>query len=293
MQQLNTNYYEKIKKHNIKNREFYSYDEWVITQTKLARKRLNKAIRKDGTIIWSNLPNLLATNPKLEKSNNGKEWLTSGQSFAPSYSSGYNTCPFATDCAISCLMFAGHGQKHMMSNDNHFVFQARLIRTWIYMEHFDQWEKRIIKEITALEKKASKLRVQCAVRLNVISDIMWEKKAPFLFSMFPNITFYDYTAIPNRNVDHIPNYYLVYSRKENNEAIVFNQTKYNVSCVFKVKKNKPLPKFYKGLRVVDADKHDRIWEWAELYPNEQLVLGLRVKGKEAWKDTSGFAITIH
>ena len=108
--------------------------------------------------------------------------------------------------------------------------------------------------------------------------------------MFPEVLFYDYTAVPNRNIDHIPNYHLVFSRKEDNEDLAFSQTKYNISACFAVKKGDPLPKEYKGKRVVDGDMHDMIWKWKEAYPNEQVVIGLRPKGQAAWLDTSGFVI---
>ena len=282
------NYLPNVRAHNKRNRDFYGGDTWIQKQRILARKRLSAAIRTDGSLAWSKLPNLLGTNPKLEKSNDGHEYLTAGQSFAPSFASGYNMCSFATACAVVCLFGSGHGQRHMMNGENHVVTQARLIRTWIYLEYPAQYKQRIFKEIRAHVKKAQRMGALPAVRMNVISDRLWEKELPQIFLMFPEVQFYDYTAVIGRDVSHIPNYHLVYSRKEDNEDVVFAQKKHNISVVFRVKKGAALPPTFKGLRVVDADLHDMIWKWAEMYPGEQIVLGLRPKGKDAWKDTSGF-----
>ena len=279
---------KNVRAHNKRNRAFYESDTWIQQQRTLARKRLNAATRSNGLLAWSKLPKLLGTNPKLEKSNDGNEYLTAGQSFAPSYASGYNMCSFATACAVVCLFGSGHGQRHMMNGENHVVTQARLIRTWIYLEYPAQYKQRIFKEIRAHVKKAQRMGAIPAVRMNVISDRLWEKELPEIFLMFPEVQFYDYTAVVGRDVSHIPNYHLVYSRKEDNEDVVFAQKKHNISVVFRVKKGDNLPTRFNGLRVVDADKHDMIWKWAEMYPGEQVVLGLRPKGKDAWKDTSGF-----
>jgi hypothetical protein len=35
-----------------------------------------------------------------------------------------------------------------------------------------------------------------------------------IFEMFPNVQFYDYTKIPTRKVDNIPNYHLTWSYSE-------------------------------------------------------------------------------
>ena len=280
----------KLSTHNKRNKEYFATDVFIQEQLKLARMRLEKAIRPDGTISFSILKTkLLSTNAKIEKSNDGKDYLTKSQSFAPSYASGYNMCSHATSCAIVCLFGAGHGQRHMMNGENHFVTQARMIRTLLFMEHRKEYLKRLIKEIKAHVKKAKRMGLKPAIRLNTISDVIWEKIFPFLFGQFPEVQFYDYTAIPNRDISHIPNYHLVFSRKEDNEDVALSQP-LNVAIPFLVKKGEALPKTYKGLTVVDADKHDMIWKWAEMYPNQQVILGLRPKGKDAWNDTSGFVV---
>ena len=61
----------KLSTHNKRNKEYFATDVFIQEQLKLARMRLEKAIRPDGTIKWSLLPKLLNTNPKIEKSNDG------------------------------------------------------------------------------------------------------------------------------------------------------------------------------------------------------------------------------
>ena len=279
-----------VSEHNKRNKLYHANDLWLNGQKKLARIRFDKARRPDGTIDVSQLPKLYGSNPKLEKSNDGSGHLTTGQSFAPSWVSGYNMCSFASGCSKICLNHSGHGQKHMMNGENHFVTQARLMRTWFYKEFPAQYREQVTKEMKSHIRKAKKLEAFPAHRPNNLSDELWEKIWPELFDMFPEVLFYDYTAVPNRNIDHIPNYHLVFSRKEDNEDLAFSQTKYNISACFAVKKGDPLPKEYKGKRVVDGDMHDMIWKWKEAYPNEQVVIGLRPKGQAAWLDTSGFVI---
>ena len=280
----------KLSIHNKRNKEYFATDVFTQTQLKLARMRLEKAIGWDGTIKFSLVPNLLSSkNAKIEKSNNEQGYLTVGQMFSPSFSTGYNMCSHATYCAMVCLDKSGHGQRHMMKGENHYTTQARMIRTLLFMEHRAEYLKRLIMEIKAHVRKAQKLGLKPAIRLNTISDVQWEKVFPFLFALFPEVIFYDYTAIPNRDVSHIPNYHLVFSRKEDNEDVALSQP-LNIAIPFLVKKGEALPKTYKGLTVVDADKHDMIWKWTEMYPNEQVILGLRPKGKDAWNDTSGFVV---
>ena len=59
-----------------------------------------------------------------------------------------------------------------------------------------------------------------------------------------------------------------------------------VAVVFSTKKGKPLPRKFKGYKVVDGDEHDLTF----LHPNG-VVIGLRAKGK-AIGDQSGFAVQV-
>jgi len=101
----------------------------------------------------------------------------------------------------------------------------------------------------------------------------------------PYAVFYDYTKIlgkVKKYKDH-SNYYLTFSRAEDNEsaAIAALNDGANASIVFKGE----LPNYWRGFKVIDGDTSDILM----LY-NKNVVLGLRAKG-DAKKDKSGFVVT--
>ena len=122
--------------------------------------------------------------------------------------------------------------------------------------------------------------------MNGTSDIQWEniylKNGQTLFSLFPEIQFYDYTKIPTRDIGGIRNYHLTWSYSEANEKYsnLFEKVEHNKAVVFRDK----LPSMFKGLKVIDGDKHDM-----RFLDEPNVVVGLKAKGK-AKKDYSGFVI---
>ena len=94
--------------------------------------------------------------------------------------------------------------------------------------------------------------------------------------------FYDYTKIPTRKIEGIDNYHLTWSYSEANKkyAKLFKTVPNNKAVVFR----KTLPSFFKGLKVIDGDKHDM-----RFLDEDNVVVGLKAKGK-ARKDNSGFVI---
>jgi hypothetical protein len=112
------------------------------------------------------------------------------------------------------------------------------------------------------------------MRLNVLSDILWERHAPWLFELFPRLQFYDYTKVPGRLGPK--NYHLVFSFSGENENLCkqeleeFNR---DVAVVFIAHKAKgkhweawrktksgaapiPVPDYFWGYPVVDGDISD-------------------------------------
>ena len=241
---MNTIFKTQLKHANLKLKEHYNNNELIKQSRKFAREKINNALNKDGTLNWKKLPKLLNSNPKLEKSNK-YEVLTKGLALAPSFISGFNTCNFASlGCGLGCLNFSGHGQEHMLHNGKHNVLIARIIRTILYYEYRKQFLKQLHKEIKTFSNYVHNQNIKnntqliCGIRLNVLSDILWEKIDITLFNDNPNITFYDYTKNPNRNVSHIPNYSLTFSRNEMNDLYceqAFNNNM-NVAIVFDIKK---------------------------------------------------------
>ena len=291
---MNTIFKTQLKNANLKLKEHYNNNELIKQSREFAREKINNALNKDGTLNWKKLPKLLNSNPKLEKSNK-YEVLTKGLAFAPSFISEYNTCNFASlGCGLGCLNFAGHGQEHMLCNGKHNVLIARIIRTILFYEYREQFLKQLHKEIKTFSRYVHNQNIKnntqliCGIRLNVLSDILWEKIDITLFNDNPNITFYDYTKNPNRNVSHIPNYSLTFSRNEMNDLYVeqaFNNNM-NVAIVFDIKKGYTIPKTFRNKNVLDGDLHD-----ARFLDNNNHYVGLRKKGNKI--DNTGFIINVN
>jgi hypothetical protein len=291
---MNTIFKTQLKHANLKLKEHYNNNELIKQSREFARQKINNALNKDGSLNWKKLPKLLNSNPKLEKSNK-YEVLTKGLALAPSFISGFNTCNFASlGCGLGCLNFSGHGQEHMLHNGKHNVLIARIIRTILYYEYREQFLKQLHKEIKTFsnyvhnQNMKNNTKLICGIRLNVLSDILWEKIDITLFNDNPNITFYDYTKNPNRNVSHIPNYSLTFSRNEMNDLYceqAFNNNM-NVAIVFDIKKGYTIPKTFRNKNVLDGDLHD-----ARFLDNNNHYVGLRKKGNKI--DNTGFVINVN
>ena len=85
----------------------------------------------------------------------------------------------------------------------------------------------------------------------------------------------------------LPNVHVTFSRHENHtdeDVKSLIDSGVNVAVVFKEK----VPLTFKGIKVIDGDKHDRRWE-----DDKGVIVGLKVKGTNAIKDIAirrGFAI---
>lgn len=196
---------------------------------------------------------------------------------APSLISGFQTCPKASaGCAAACLNKAGMGK---FSN----VQLARINRTKMFFQDRVTFMNQLVKEIKSAKKKADKEGLKLLVRPNGTSDIAWEKirvgDYRNIFEMFPDVQFYDYTAIAGRTVPD--NYHLTFSRKESNDRDVSAAIRngLNVAVVFD-----KLPATYLGLPVVSGDDTD-----IRVNDPRGVVVGLKAKGP-AKRDLSGFVV---
>lgn len=190
-------------------------------------------------------------------------------------------CPYAkvAKCSEACLNSAGMG---VFSN----VQQARIKKTLMFLNETEKFFDLLIKDIDKFVKECDKLGKKPALRLNGTSDIQWEtievEDFKNIFEMYPNIQFYDYTKIPTRRIDNIPNYHLTWSYSQANDkyASLFEKVPYNKAVVFM----DALPSMFKGLKVIDGDKHDM-----RFLDKTNSVVGLLAKGK-AKQDDTGFVI---
>lgn len=222
------------------------------------------------------------SNPKLEK---GLDlgFLSFGLHFAPHTISGYQVCASASDgCAAACLYTSGHGKFTRTQ-------QSRIAKTKRFFEARALFLSDMVKAIEAGLRRADRLKLDPAFRLNLTADIRWEtvevKGTRNAMELFNGVQFYDYTKHVNRR-DIPSNYHLTFSRSESNDDKVeqmFAQG-YNVAIVFDTPKNKPLPKMYKGRPVIDGRTHD-----LRFLDPQGVWVGLSALG-DGKKDTSGFVV---
>ena len=191
-------------------------------------------------------------------------------------------CPYQdiAKCKNACLNTAGLGGVYPS------IQKARQRKTDLFLNDRDEFMRQLVNDIHKFLRACDRKEKKPAIRLNGTSDIQWEKidiDGQNIFEMFPQIQFYDYTKIPTRKVDHIPNYHLTWSYSEANEkyAKMFDQVPNNKAVVFRTK---DLPNMFKGLRVIDGDTHDM-----RFLDKPNSVVGLKAKG-QAKKDYSGFVI---
>ncbi len=212
-------------------------------------------------------------------------WKTYGIHLAPAKLSGFNVCQFASKgCAEACLNTAGRGA---MSS----VQKARIAKTRLFFTDKERFTEMLWEEVSSAIKSAEKQDMKPCFRLNLTSDIPWEKvkrNGITIFQSFPSVNFYDYTKSPARmtsflNKELPKNYHLTYSRSEETPDCnlkAFLMAGGNVAVVF----SGELPKTYLGYPVIDGDQDDLRFTDPSAH-----VVGLFAKGK-AKIDHTGFVL---
>lgn len=188
-------------------------------------------------------------------------------------------CPSSdiADCYDNCLKFSGLAAVYDSINI------ARQAKTDFWLNDQEGFLKQLIKELTNFDKLCSKLNVLGVVRLNVLSDIQWEKfNIP---QQFPNLFFYDYTKLAKRLGNTPINYKLMFSysaderyRKQVDIALESNSP---ITVVF----NGKFPKTFLNRQVIDGDKSD-----IDNVMSGKVIIGLKVKGKQAKQSNSKFIV---
>ena len=227
------------------------------------------------------------SNPKLDKGNKLQETYWN----VVMHLSPINTkiCPYQdiAGCKTACLNTSGRGGIFKKGETSNVIQDARKRKTELYLNDRETFMAALIKDIHTFVRACDRKGKKPAIRLNGTSDIQWEtikvEGHDNIFAMFPQIQFYDYTKIPTRKVDHIPNYHLTWSYSEANPKYseLIKKIKYNIAVVFR---DKDLPVMFKGFKVIDGDTHDM-----RFLDEPNVIVGLKAKGK-AKKDTSGFVI---
>jgi hypothetical protein len=222
-------------------------------------------------------------NPKLARSNAAATpYKTWGLSLAPARESGFQTCASSTPgCRAACLYRQGHARLDPV------IAAARIARAVAFRNHREWFERTLIYELGRITRKAEEEGWRVAVRLNVVSDVMWEREFPALFFLFRDVQFYDYTKHTRRMfrylAEELPaNYSLTYSKSEKNEGEAKSVLAAggNVAVVFRGE----LPESWHGHPVIDGDVTD-----LRFLDPARVVVGLRAKGT-ARSDRSGFVV---
>ena len=222
-------------------------------------------------------------NKKVEK-NMKLGVLTSPLHLAPADMSGYNTCSSSTEgCREVCIHKQGN-PAYMQQKE-----KSRIAKTKLYFEERDAFLTLLVDDMSWLKRKAERMALKPAIRMNATSDVPWERIKHNGTSITDiahqqGITVYDYTKVLKRALSQP--YHITFSRTEDNDAdcVKVLKAKRNVAVVFHVTKKVPLPTTWKGYRVVSGDDTD--WR-----PSDDMgvVVGLMAKGTGR-QDMSGFVI---
>ena len=208
-------------------------------------------------------------------------WKTYGIHLAPYNLSGKNVCASASaGCSTACLNTAGRGIMHSVQD-------ARVKKTRRFFEDRDGFLSQLYKEIKSSIKSATKKELKSCFRLNLTSDILWER---LVVEKFPQVQFYDYTKHLKRFVRYVEgklpsNYHLTFSRDETTPDTLVKSlcaSGGNVAVVFR----KKLPKTWLGIEVIDGDDSDLRFE-----DDIGKIVGLVEKGK-AKDDDTGFVVEL-
>jgi len=230
-------------------------------------------------------------NMKLSKATKTSDYHEIGLSLAPNKQSGYSVCPNSTPgCASSCVYNGGITEIWPK------IQWAQIARTRALFQARAEFDKQLLKELTSYAAKYPKL----GCRLNVYSDLPWEKMTPWLFEKFPDVNFYDYTKVYSRmeawcQKKFPPNYHLTFSRSEVNEedckkVIALGGS---VTVVFRSITNTRgakaiLPETYWGLPVIDGDIND-----LRFLDPDPCIVGLAAKNKFGQRDRTGFVVSLN
>jgi len=244
---------------------------------------------------------ILGENGKTKKSTGENVW-TKGISLAPHSTGGlssFDVCPRASkECRQNCLGTEVGGNKKYPDNS----LSSKILRTHFLAKHPEHFARILDHEIGKHKESAKKDGMIPGIRLNVTSDIAYEKYAPELFHRHADVQFYDYTKMHNRVLgqskpDHPKNYHLALSHtgsnhEESNDHHVAKvlEAGHVVASVYQRGKDNPEPTHMKDVKtgklypVVNGDEDDNTFDRHATAGKTQgssghgVVSGLKLKG---------------
>lgn len=229
---------------------------------------------------------LLGRSAKIEKSNKAGV-LTAVVYLSPFTEAGINLCAMATEgCSDVCL---GHSSGQMVLTQSKIARIKRSLRKHLFEE---ECLADLRVELIDHRRKAAKLGLRHAVRLNGSTDILWEKTG--IMDEFPDTQFYDYTKYRKDQRPNLPtNYHLTFSISDRPssiaEAMTWLRAGHNAAIVVR---NERQARFtvamgWRGFPAIDGDETDIRFDDPAGH-----VVTLYAKGA-AKKDTSGFVKDIN
>ena len=176
-------------------------------------------------------------------------------------------CPSSlnAECFDLCLKHSGLALVYKSVND------ARRKKTEFFHGDNKAFLDQLIRELGNFSKLCKKQNVKGVVRLNVLSDVPWEKHG--VPQQFPELFFYDYTKLAKR-LDKTPkNYELMFSYsaapKYKSQVRMAVKTNAPISVVFR----NGFPKTFLNRPVIDGDQSD-----LDNVRAGRVIVGLKVKG---------------
>jgi hypothetical protein len=158
---------------------------------------------------WDSRRPLLSANSKLKKA--AGRFRAIGLAMAPwKFAGGGNLCAMASAGCINACNGLWSGMNVTSSTRFALIGRARL-----YLEFRELFFEKLRGELERFEKLCIRTGRIPAVRLNVSTDIPYEKIAPWIFAERRRTKFYDYTAYAPAARATLPaNYQLCHSWKE-------------------------------------------------------------------------------
>ncbi len=212
-------------------------------------------------------------NTKLDKTNKeNSDYIVAGLSLLPNI----KICSHSkiAECLDPCLKDAGLAKVYKSVNI------ARQKKTDFYLNNKDLFFKQLENELINLIKYCDKHDKKPACRLNVLSDILYERTG--IIDKFPEILFFDYTKVAARLGNTPENYKLIfsYSGTEKYRPSVEKALKHDnpIAVVFKNR----LPNEFLNRPVINGDKSDLI----NVLTGDNKIIGLKAKGPAKTSDSA-------
>jgi len=232
---------------------------------------------------------LLSTTAKLDKSLGKSKYIIRGLSLAPAKTSGRNVCQYHTITCAPPTCVAESGKYGKIPS----VLNARIRKTNLLFDDPTEFARLIAKDIEKHIADAKDKDLIPCLRMNVFSDIPWErkplvingKKTTIVEEYGDRVILYDYTKYPYVKRESSDEYHLTYSvsGEKDNVAMCRNALYdgHTAAVVFDTKPSGDLPKTWYGHPVIDGDKDD-----LRFLDPAGTVVGLRAKGGARGKQSS-------